>query len=247
MTLSGCQMRKINFFLLSLFTLVPVSALANRETIEEGLHALTTQAIEGPTIQCEDETLKLSEGYSADKANCSPYIDSSGKLGKLGKTIISHIDSIGAESQYFRNDHVGIQRACPNWPNLSKEQKAYYWVWFFAAISWKESTCGARLTNKKATHGVASGHLQLNKRRKDRAWRGGTTGESCAVDDIRSNEANMKCGVEIFNELLKGKNGKYEGDGNIYGLRSNSYWKELRKEDGGLIMKLVRDFPLCKK
>ena len=246
-------MRRLNLLLLALaFTSpiavsAPLQIVSDDETIRKGVGALTTHAIEGPTLQCDEDSMRLSKAYYGKGADCSAFIDSDGKFGKLGKTIVSHIESLGERSQYYRNDHLGMQLACPNWPNLSKDQKAHYWVWVFAAISWKESTCGAALTNKAATHGTAAGHLQLNLKRNDRAWRGGTSGESCGVPDIRQDEANLKCGVEIFNEQLKGKDGIYEGNGTLYGKGANAYWQHLRMKNGGLIMKLVKDFPHCKK
>ena len=222
------------------------ASATNEEIIKQGVLALTTTAIQGPVVACEEVSLKLSKKYYANGANCSQYIDTDGKLGPLGKTIVSHIDSIN-DPQYYRNDSLGIQMACPNWVNLTKEQKAYYWVWLFAAISWKESTCGAALLNKKATHGTAAGILQLNQSAKDRAWRGGDSGNSCAVPNIKPDEANVKCGIEIMNEQLKGKSGVYEGNGTVFGRGAHSYWQHLRQKKGGLIMDKVRDFPLCKK
>lgn len=240
-------MRRHKILLLTLLSLAPSYLLADVDVIKEGVLALTTHAIEGPTLQCDDVNLKLSKAYYKKGANCSAYIDSNGKLGKLGKTIVSHMEALGPSTQFYSNDHLGMQAACPNWTGLSKEQKAYYWVWLFAAISWKESTCGAALTNTAATHGTAAGHLQLNLKRGDRAWRGGTTGDSCAAPDIKPAEANLKCGIEILNEQLKGRNGIYEGNGTLFGRGAHAYWQHLKQKDGGLIMKLVRDFPLCKK
>lgn len=229
-----------------LFVLSSYGALASNEVIKAGVKALTTTAIQGPTVTCEEESLKLSKKYYGNGADCSKFINSNGKLGPLGKTIVSHINSIPG-SQYYRKDSVGIQMACPNWNNLSREQQAYYWVWVFAAISWKESTCGASVINTAATHGTAAGMLQLNQNQKDRYWRGGESGNSCGVANIRPDEANIKCGLEIMNEQLKGKNGIYEGNGALFGRGAHAYWQDIRKKDGGMIMRLVRDFPLCKK
>lgn len=240
-------MRRHKILFLALLSFAPSYLLADSDIIKEGVLALTTHAIEGPTLQCDEVNLKLSKAYYGKGADCSAYIDSSGKLGKLGKTIVSHIKSLGPDTQFYKDDHLGILKACPNWTGLSKEHKAHYWVWLFAAISWKESTCGAAVTNKAATHGTAAGHLQLNLKRNKRAWRGGTTGNSCGVADIRPDDANIKCGIEILNEQLKGKNGIYEGDGNLYGRKAHAYWQHMTTKNGGLIMKLVRDFPLCKK
>lgn len=200
----------------------------------------------GPQVACEEITkVPLSAGYSAKGADCSGYIRADGSLGPLGSTIVDHMKTIN-EAKFLENDLPGVQSFCPRWPSLTQTEKEYFWVWLMAAISFKETTCGANTINRAATHGIAIGHLQLNKIRKDRYWRGGKSGESCGVQDIAPDEANIKCGLEILNEQLKGKEGAYKGNGKLFGPGAHSYWHHLRLKNGGTIIKLLKDFPLCK-
>lgn len=233
----------ISFIIPILFSFI---AQGNDEVIKKGLKLLTTKASQGPSLSCEDERLALSDEFYQKGADCSDFIERNGGFGDLGKTFVSHAKAMGSKALFYNNDIPGPRETCPNWRKLTVEEKAYYWIWFFAAISWKESTCGVNTVNKAATHGVAVGMFQLNQNVKDRYWRGGVNGKSCAVKDIRPHDANLKCGMEILNELLKGKKGLYMGSGALYGRSANSYWEDLRKADGGQVMMLMRRFPLCK-
>jgi hypothetical protein len=213
--------------------------------LTEGLAFLSQEKVEVTTTLCEVESA-LSSDYKRNGANCTEFIKPNGEPGKLGKVIVNHIQALGDQSQYYRDDLVNITTVCPKWKSLSKEHKTYFWLWMFAAISWKETTCGAHKENPAGTHGVAVGHLQLNKNRRDRSWRGGESGKSCAVNDIANDENNLRCGIEIMNELLKGRNGLYKGSGEIYGRRANSYWQGLRSRHGGNIIRFVKGYPFCK-
>ncbi len=228
----------LTFFSLSI-------AHADDSMIKAGLKRLGTVA-KGPEVACEDITkVPLSSGYRNQGADCSAFIKADGSLGSLGNTIVDHIKTINGP-KYFENNLPGVQSFCPKWPSLTRVEKEYFWVWLFAAISFKETTCGANTINRAATHGTAVGHLQLNQPRRDRYWRGGESGKSCGVPDIAPAQANIKCGLEILNEQLKGKDGAYKGNGSLFGPGAHSYWHHLRLKKGGTIIKLLRDFPLCK-
>lgn len=243
-------MRKNKFLSLSILGMTLIlsgGTKADVSVIKKGLNALTTDAVKGPSIQCDEKfQAPLSAAFRANGANCSAFIKADGSLGKLGGLITSHISSMGDDTLFHSEQLSGVKTLCPKWPTFSKEQRDYFWVWLFASISWKESTCGADTVNRAATHGTAVGQLQLNKLKKDRSWRGGKSGNSCAVKNIAPDEASMKCGIEILHEQLKGKDGLYLGDGNLFGKRANSYWHHLRLKSGGKIIQLMRGFPGCR-
>lgn len=233
----------ISFILFALITHQSHGAANVHPDLKRGLEALSNDSID-VKVACEEKTT-LHRSYFANGANCSKFVQSDGRPGVLGRTIIEHISSMGSKAQFFRNDLNGISSICPKWNTLQKEIKANFWVWFIAAISRKETTCGAATVNKAATHGVAVGHLQLNQNKKDRSWRGGTSGKSCAATDIANEANNIKCGLEILNEQLKGKSGIYEGSGELFGRRANSYWQALRTKTGGKVIEMVKHFPHC--
>lgn len=217
----------------------------NDQTIREGLIAITEKALD-PKVDCQEESLALSKKYSYRGANCTGFITPSGKMGPLGKMIIDHMNSMGTKALFFNKDLKGPKQICANWENLTKEQMAYFWVWLFAGISLKETTCGVHLINRKATDGVAVGHLQLNQARRDRVERDGTSGSSCGVADVKPHQANFACGIEILNEVLKGPDGYYGGNGSLFGRGAHTYWQDLRSPKSFVIHKLMVDFPPCK-
>lgn len=201
----------------------------------------------GPKLDC-DETQKgypLSSSYRNNGANCSKFITASGEMGSHGKAIVTHLSAIKG-SKFFDNNIGGMNAACPKWSKLSKAEKEYFWVWFFAALAYKESTCKEGQVNGNATHGTAVGYFQLNERIKDRKWRDGDSGSSCGYIEVRNSVPNIKCSLEIFNEQLKGAAGAYKGDGSIAGRGANSYWQDLRQKSNQTVVKMVKDFPPCK-
>lgn len=187
----------------------------------------------------------LSSLYKENKANCNKFIDSRGELGSYGTVIADHLDKI-SNSEYFKRSYPGMDKTCPKWAKFSKEQKKFFWVWFFAAIAWKESTCNEKAINKNATSGTAVGFLQLNEKKSARYWRGGNSGKSCAAAEVYSAVNNLKCGLEIFNEQLQVFDGIYEGNGQLAGKGSNSYWQDLRGSKASRVITMVKDFPGCK-
>ncbi len=204
----------------------------------------------GPTFNYCPPTPKkkvsyaLSASYKNNGADCSKFINAKGQLGEHGNTIFTHLDKI-TNSMYLKNSYPGMTSTCPKWQSFTRDEKKYFWVWFFAALSWKEATCQESEINKNATSGVAVGYLQLNEKQADRKWRGDDSGKSCAATEVKSATYNLKCGLEIFNEQLRGKDSIYLGNGQLAGKGSNSYWQDLRGSNSK-VLKMVQDFPGCK-
>jgi len=210
-----------------------------------GLEALS----EGPRVTCNNPTLskyKLHKDYSNKGADCSKFITSSGEFGSHGKILRDHLSKING-SKLFDSKISGMSDLCPNWAKLSKQDKEYFWVWFFAAIAREESTCSNTAVTKGAKNGTAVGYFQLDAVKKDRYWKSGKSGKSCAVVDVKPVTDNIKCALEIFNEQLKGLNGVFEGNGQLAGKGSRTYWQDLRKDkDKRVVYKLAGKFPGCK-
>jgi hypothetical protein len=160
-------------------------------------------------------------------------------IGPWGKKVQAYLQEKGSESLFFKKD---LSSACSNWKSLNTKQKEKVWVWIVTLIANKESTCMPRNRNKKATNGVAVGLLMLDERLSARKWRG----PNCNKRDILDITTNIRCGLDILEELLLGKEGEYQGNGELWGPRSNSYWEELRKKGGGDIADLIQDHPLCR-
>lgn len=216
---------------------VIVDLLAEMESISQGPSAFA----------CFDffDNGGLSGVYRENKADCSKFVTNNGSLGLHGKIIYDHLGKV-SKSKYLSSNLPGMAEICPKWGNLSTEQRKVFWVWFFAAIAWKESTCNEKAINKAASGGTAVGYLQLNEKTSARKWRGGESGSSCGAPDVHRADSNLKCGVEIFNEQLRGREGLYEGNGQLSGKGSNSYWQDLRGPGKNKIKAMVKTYPLCK-
>lgn len=190
----------------------------------------------------------LAEEFTEKSAECDKFISSNknGGYGVWGQEIVQYLNEKGEKSAFYSNDLSGMSdgiKACPNWSKMSKEEKEHFWVWVIAAIAHTESTCNPRARNGNASNGVAVGLLQLDERVSARKWRG----PSCAVKSVANPRENLRCGMDIMEELIKGREGDYRGDGQIWGRRSNSYWQHLKKKEGGDISDLILLNPFCKR
>lgn len=183
----------------------------------------------------------LTRGFSAEGADCTNFIRNDGTFGAWGRTVRDYIRSSSGRDRFLSPNH--IQEACPRWGEMNEEEREHFWVWSIASISWDESRCVSGRRNTRATDGVATGLLQLNEDRAGRSWRG----PNCKVASVASADANLKCGLDILSELLKGRNGVYRGSGALLrtGQRNTSYWEKLRRSNGGTIGTLIRSSPLC--
>lgn len=186
----------------------------------------------------------LSKSFFENGADCTQFLNREGKRGTLGNVIRNYIRTHKDKEVYLGSNLEGMgppQKICPNWNNLSIAEKEQFWIWTFAAISWKESTCNPKARNGNATNGVAVGLLQLDERTKNRSWRG----PNCKTKSVSNSEDNVRCGLDIMTEILKADEGDYRSNGLLYGKKNNSYWQDLKKGTGGLIGELIRTYPPC--
>jgi hypothetical protein len=187
--------------------------------------------------------------YKPDENKCVNFIkaeeDSEG-YGPWGEIVVKYLDEQGDDSVFFSNDLAGMDsgvNACPNWTGMTINEKKHFWVWVKASIAKIESSCDTKARNGEATNGVAIGLVQLDERKAQRSWRG----ENCKVASVIAAKDNLRCGMDILGELLKGKKGEYKGNGELWGRRSSSYWQHLRLKNGGGISDLILLNPYCKK
>jgi hypothetical protein len=184
----------------------------------------------------------LTAGFSAHGADCSKFIDSSGEYGEWGQVVKQYLDAKGEDSHLFRNGLTGMgapQNICPKWDRLSLAEKKHFWVWTIASLAWDEATCKANARNPRATNGVGVGLLQLDENRSDRYWRGA----NCKTASVASASQNLKCGLDILSELMKGPNGMYKNNGQLFPTRS--YWANFRGKTGGDAGRLISQFSAC--
>jgi hypothetical protein len=178
---------------------------------------------------------------------CHKFISTSdeghGTYGPWGQVVVSYLREKGQGAEFLKDDIAKIDKICPSWKKLTRKQREFAWVWTIASIAKVESTCNPKARNGNATNGAAVGLLQLEEKKAARSWRG----DACKMPSVLLPENNIKCGMDIMEEILKGKEGDYKSSGAIYGKDSHSYWQHLRKSDGGGIIDLMSLNPLCHK
>ncbi len=184
---------------------------------------------------------RLTNAFFNEGADCTGFIGSDGSYGPHGRIVHDYVSGSDRRELFMNPNH--IQEACPNWDSFSEVEKEHFWVWTIASIAWDESRCVSGRRNTRATNGVAVGLLQLNEDRGGRYWRG----PNCGVASVRDDGNNIRCGLDIMEELLAGRNGVYKGSGAIFrsSARNTSYWEKLKRRNGGTIGALIRSYPRC--
>lgn len=211
---------------------------------------LTLEEIEDGIVEADAGKFSLENlapEFKRKGAVCTNFIsDKDGKYGPWGNTVVDYLKEQGSNSIFMSDDLAGMSTgvsACPNWKNMSADERSHFWVWVMASISHVESTCNEKARNGAGTNGVAAGLLQMDERVSNRSWRG----VNCKVASVNKADPNIRCGLDILGELLKGKKGDYKSNGELWGRKSNSYWQHLRSADGGGISDLIKLNPYCKK
>lgn len=184
---------------------------------------------------------------------CVNFINASGNLGPYGKEIRNYLLEAGNQNEnFFRNEMPGMVEdpgVCPKWSKFTINERILFWVWMMTSIAHAESSCDATKVNMGKVIDPSDrprGLFQLNTRKAKRAWRGPNCGFPSEEKHVYNPRNNIRCSMDIMDEILKGKQGEYESNGKIY--PTNSYWRELRpkiKPAGGKIGKLMKTFPLC--
>lgn len=214
---------------------------------------LLTQVEEHGVVNSKDISCGLSvldvlltDSFSEDGADCSKFIADNGEFGDYGKILVEALLEKGRDSHLFADDRPGMEDSpytCPAWKKLSFDMRLRFWVWTFAAIAWDESKCDARARNTQATNGVAVGLLQLDEARSARRWRG----RNCEAKNVSAPRENLRCGVDIMEELMRGPDGLYKASGKLWG--DTSYWQKLKKSANNrapsTVVKRIKEFPAC--
>ena len=246
-------MRNLLIFILTIFSINgwaidSEKCSSNADSTIEGCMEEVSQSLLLNTSK-EEIVCKLKSTAlltNAFNAKCSRFISSDdGSYGEYGKEIDNYLTEKGDSSVFLKNDLAGMQdgtAACPNWKNLSVDQKKRFWVWTMASIAKVESGCDPTAKNSAATNGTAIGLLQLDERPSARKWRG----EECTAKSVTGAKENLRCGLDIMGSLISGQDGIYKSNGQIIGSGSNSYWQQLRQKGGGEIADLISQNPECK-
>lgn len=119
---------------------------------------------------------------------------------------------------------------CPNYNQLSENDKTLFWIYFFSGLAKAESSFNSNARSKapKGGHGNY-GLLQLSKR---------TARVLCNLNDkdILDPQKNLSCGIKLMNYQLKGapnKNGKITKKRTLNRIFTSPifFWGPLRQKD----------------
>ena len=244
----------MKLLLLTLPFILSLSAFAkslDSSGIKQITRILETIEAQGPLVDTKspcsnNQLLQLTDSFLEDGADCSKFITDTGDYGEYGQILKTALEEKGRDSHLFADDRPGMEDSpyvCPAWKALPYEMRIRFWIWTFTSIAWDESKCEADARNPNATNGTAVGLLQLDEKRSARKWRG----ENCGVADIRSPEHNLRCGVDIMEELMRGKEGVYQSSGKLWG--DTSYWQKLKRrpnlDNPSSVASRILEFPAC--
>lgn len=241
------------FYLFILIFIFPVFAEdeltpADIRLISNTLESVEREgAMQGILRPCDSANQTgLSDSFSIQGADCSKFITDNGEYGEYGLILKEALEEKGRDSHMYADDRPGMEDSpytCPAWKSLSYEMRLRFWVWTFASIAWDESRCNHRARNPNATNGTAIGLLQLDQARSARRWRG----VNCEPKDISPPRNNLRCGVDIMEELMRGKDGVYKASGKLWG--DTSYWEKLKRrpniKNPSAVASRILEFPAC--
>ena len=88
--------------------------------------------------------LTSNSGDTDYHTRCSRFVTPSSELGEYGKFIAKELDSEFFKSLMDSENMMGVvgfKDLCPNFPNLTTDQKKHFWAWTFMSIATVESKC----------------------------------------------------------------------------------------------------------
>ncbi len=157
-------------------------------------------------------------GASGNKfhPNCQGFIGPNGQYGEWGQLLADQIEDQPHLSIFLSDRVAQVQNMevfCPNFTNLTKEQKTRFWVWTFMSIAHVESTCraGVAAAAPSGEGYYAQGLLQMENLGESldgmrSTWAGNPNPTSaCQSSNIRANtEDNLRCGLDALSNTLQG-------------------------------------------
>lgn len=144
------------------------------------------------------------------------------------------IEKMDENNSSFLNNHLNSEDLntlyCPNYLNLTHNEKKQFWIYFFSGLTKAESGFNAKIRSKapKGGHGNY-GLLQLSKR---------TARVLCQLspEDVYDPIKNLKCGITLMDYQLKGApndKGKITKKRTLNRIFTSPifFWGPLRKKD----------------
>ena len=166
---------------------------------------------------------------------CQAFIDENGQLGEWGVQLLQTISRVDNDCFFQQLDVTGL---CPRFPQMNRIEKSKFWVWVFASIAQKESSCNPS-AQTRGFYGEADGLFQLEHSYALRRG-SGRDPDLCRTrgpTDSQDVTFQFECAVSIFRDVHCKQNRPIEYKG--------GYWEKMRGTRRG-ISALIKQFPGCK-
>lgn len=186
--------------------------------------------------------------FGAAGRTCSSFVRSNGQLGDFGRRTLAAIRAIDPDNSCFLGGGIPISdRVCPNYKHFSPQQRERYWVYHFAAMAYRETSCNPEISGDG---GRSDGLFQLefdNQLRKTNDNHGRNRGPACKPGipwNTRELNFQFNCTASIM-KLVNCRRNLDKPLGN--GTRGSVAWSGLIKPSGklGVISSELKKFPGC--
>lgn len=164
---------------------------------------------------------------------CDDFIDQQGNYGERGQALIKEITGEGRATNhtaaFFGNgqDIEGLLDYCPNFPQMSDDEKLNLWIWTMTVISNYESGCNEAAGSPKPPnnppYGETVGAFQTPRMEEGRGpeWRG----PGCAEGQgYSTTDHQVPCAVQILGDSITGKYHKGKG---TFVTEKGSHWEVI--------------------
>jgi hypothetical protein len=184
-------------------------------------------------------------GFYAGGATCERFISADGKhYGDAGKEVLTQI----TKYPVYMSNNNGVTRTCKNFANFSNAQKRHYWVWFWGALAWQESKCGAV---KSAGHLNPGGRASVGMYHIEASERLRRSRGSFCNGDPKTLRVNTSCAIGDMTRLLRSGQGPFSSTDQQWGPLKRSEagdWVRIGKKSyfiKSVTKKLVRQYEAC--
>jgi hypothetical protein len=148
-----------------------------------------------------------------DSCHTFVSLDESNILGPTGQYAYDQL--LSGQFERLINTSA-LNRYCPNYPNLSQQDRALMWVLILTSMAHFESNCNATAGNTGAPNGTAYGYFQLHKGHEQ--YYDGSEG-TCVQNASTNGRQSVRCALGMISFQLQRDGALFSG---------GSYWDVLR-------------------
>jgi len=172
----------------------------------------------------------------SDKMDYAPKCDNfvgNGEVNKWGAVVRKELDK-NKYNLLLDKGPKDITQYCPNYPQMSEEDRKALFILTLTAMAHYESSCNFR-EKGVGPNGTTSGLLQLHKGHEARY------SEGCRNGDAETAERSLICGLSMLNDQIVSRGERL--------FSSGSYWEVLRprgrSQKAKKIIAAIKKFPVC--